>query len=147
MGFISDLDNGKEKPHCVLCCFFLSNEAMKPSKLKRHLQQKHSMHVENDLDFFQRLKLLLKRQKLDACEYFQEQSPASLMASFEVVLHIAKQKKPHTIGETFVKPYTVNMVKLLLGEISAKKIQHVSLSNDTIKRRICSCQQKSNSKL
>ena len=28
------------------------------------------------------------------------------------------------------------MVKLILGETSAKKIQQVSLSNDTIKRRI-----------
>ena len=52
MGFTSVLDNGKEKPQCVLCCSVLSNEAMKPSKLKRHLQQKHPAHVEKDLDFF-----------------------------------------------------------------------------------------------
>ena len=53
-----------------------------------------------------------------------------------MALQIAKQKKPHTIGETLVKPCAVNMVKLILGETSAKKIQQVSLSNDTIKRRI-----------
>ena len=48
-------------------------------------------------------------------------------------------KKPHTIEETFVKPCAVDMVKLLLGETSAKKIQQKCkkpLSNDTIKRRI-----------
>ena len=45
------------------------------------------------LRFFQRQKLLLKRQKLDASGYFQEQNTASLTASFEVALHIAKQKK------------------------------------------------------
>ena len=79
---------------------------------------------------------MLKRQKLDTSGYFQEQSTANLTASFEVVLQIAKQKKPHNIGETLVKPCAVNMVKLILGETSAKKIQQVSLSNDTIKRRI-----------
>ena len=72
-------------------CSVLSNEAMKPSKLKGYLQQKHPEHVEKNLDFFQRQKLLLKWQKLDASGYFQEQSTASLMASFEVALHIAKK--------------------------------------------------------
>ena len=53
-----------------------------------------------------------------------------------MALQIAKQKKPHNIGETLVKPCAVNMVKLILGEASAKKIQQVSLSKDTIKRPI-----------
>ena len=48
MGFTSVLDDGKEEPQCVLCYAVLSNEAMKPSKLQRHLQQKHSEHVEKD---------------------------------------------------------------------------------------------------
>ena len=40
---------------------------------------------------------------------------------FEVALNIAKQKKPHNIGVALVKPCTVDMVQLLLGETSAKK--------------------------
>ena len=136
MGFTSVFDSGKEKLQCVLCCSVLSNEAMKPSKVKRHLQQKQPEHVEKDLDFFQRQKLLLKRQKLDACEYFQKQSTTSLTISFEVTLHVPKQKKPHTNRETLVKTCPVDMVKLLFGETSAKKIQQVPLSNGTIKRRI-----------
>ena len=79
---------------------------------------------------------MLKRQKLDAGGYFQEQSIESLTGSLKLALHIAKQKKPHTIGETLVKPCTVDMVKLLLGETSAKKIQQMPLFKDTIKRRI-----------
>ena len=78
----------------------------------------------------------MKRQKLGASRYFQELNTANLTASFEVALQIAKQKKPHYIRETLVKPCAVNLVKLMLGETSAKKIQQVSLSNDTIKRRI-----------
>ena len=65
---------------------------MKTSKLKHHLQQKHPEHIEKDLDFFSKTKLLLKRPKLDASGYFQEQSIASLTASFKVALHIAMQK-------------------------------------------------------
>ena len=60
----------------------------------------------------------------------------ALQASFEVALHIAKQKKASYYLSNFVKPCAVDMVKLLLGEASAKKIQQVLLSNDTIKRRI-----------
>ena len=63
-----------QKPQCVLCCSILSNEAIKPSKLKRYLQQKHPEHVEKDLDFFQGLKLLFKRQKLDASGYLKNRS-------------------------------------------------------------------------
>ena len=52
MGFTSVFDNSNEKPQCVLYGSVLSNEAMKPSKLKRYQQQKHSEHVKKDLDFF-----------------------------------------------------------------------------------------------
>ncbi len=40
-GFTCMLKQGVERPQCVLCQEILSNECMKPSKLKRHLQQKH----------------------------------------------------------------------------------------------------------
>ena len=104
---------------------------MVPSKLKCHLQQKHPEHVKKDLNFFKN-KNSVKQQKLDASEYFQKQSKASLTAFFEVALHRAKQKKLHTIGETLVELCVTNMVKLLLGETSAKKIEKVSLSKTTI---------------
>ena len=121
MGFISVSDDGNEKPQCVLCYAVLRNEAMKPSKLKRHWQQKHPKHMEKDLSFFQRQKLSLKRQKWDASEYFQQQSTANVEDSFEMALQIAKQKKPHTVGKTLVNRCALKMVNLVLGETSAKK--------------------------
>ena len=130
MGFTSVSDDDKEKPQCVLCYAVLSNEAIKPSKLKRHLQQNHPELIEKDLTFFRRKKLSLKRQKLDVSGYFCQQSTAGVQASFD------KHKKPHTIGKTLIKPCALSMVKLILGETSAKKIQQVSLSYGTIKRRI-----------
>ena len=96
------LDDGNEKPHNVLYNAVLSNKAMKPSKLKCYLQQKHPEHVDKDLWFFKKRKLSLKRLKLDASGYFQQQSTASVEAFFEVAPQIVKQKKPQTIGETIV---------------------------------------------
>ena len=63
MGFTSVLDDGKEKPQCISYYTVLSNEIMNPSKLKRHLQQKDPEQVEKDLNFFEKQKLSLKRQK------------------------------------------------------------------------------------
>ena len=86
------LDDGNETPRCVLCNAVLSNKAMKPSKLKRHLQQKHPEHEDKDLWFFQTQKLSLKWLKLDARGYFQQQSTASVEAFFEVAPRIVEQK-------------------------------------------------------
>ncbi|XP_042218847.1 uncharacterized protein LOC121864027 [Homarus americanus] len=47
-----------------------------------------------------------------------------------------KKKKAHTIGETLIKPCALKMVKRVLGEASERKIQQISLSDDTVKRRI-----------
>ena len=63
MGVTSVSDDDKEKPQCVLCYAVLSNEAMKPSELKRHLQQKHPEHMEKDLSFFQRQKFQKQAQR------------------------------------------------------------------------------------
>ena len=54
-------------------------------------------------------------------------------------------KKPHSIGETLIKPCLVSCVGILLGESAVSKMMQVSLSNDTVKSRICdmSCNIKS----
>ena len=98
------------KLQCVLCNAVLSVEAMKPSKLKRHLNTKHPEHVEKNLSFFEHKELTLKRQKLDS------------------------KAKPNSIEETLIKPCPVTMVNLVLGESAAKKIEQVFLSDDTVRR-------------
>ena len=45
-------------------------------------------------------------------------------------------KKTHTIGETLLKPACAEIVRLMLGPKEVKQINKVSLSADTIKRRI-----------
>ncbi len=135
-GFTSILADGIEKPQCVLCFKVLGNGFMRPSKLKHHLLTIHPQYAEKDPDFFRRHESSLGKQKLDATGAFQQQTSSVVEASYEVALEIAKQKKPHTIGETLIKPCTLKMVKRVLGDASERKIQQISLSNDTVKRRI-----------
>ena len=120
-GFAFISENGMTKPQCVLCNATLSIEAMKTSKLKRHLNTKHPEHVRKNLSFFEGKELTLKWQKLGSKGYFQQQNKALVEASYETVLAIAKQTKPNSIGETLVKPCAVTMVKLILGESAPKK--------------------------
>ena len=138
LGFTSIVENGLTKLQCVkpLCNVVLSVEAMKPSKLKRHLESKHPQHAGKDLSFIQGNEASLKRQKLDYEGYFLQQNKALVEASNETAFAIAKQTKPNSIGETLVKPCVITMVKLVLGENCTKKIEQISLSDDTVKRRI-----------
>ncbi|CAH1980077.1 unnamed protein product [Acanthoscelides obtectus] len=47
----------------------------------------------------------LKRMKLDKSGGYHTGVSQHLKASFEIAFMIAKQKKPHTIGEELIKPY------------------------------------------
>ena len=136
LGFTTLLTDGVEQPQCVLCHVVLSAESLKPSILKRHLEAKHPQHAKKDAAFFKRHEAGLKRQRLDAAGNFHQKNVAVLQASYEVALEIAKGKKPHTIGETLVKPRLLKTVKLVLDDASAAKVKQISLSNNTIKRRI-----------
>ena len=58
-GFICKGSEGEQKPQCVLCYETLSNESMKPAKLRRHLETKHKEHINKPVEYFQR-----RRQEL-----------------------------------------------------------------------------------
>jgi zinc finger BED domain-containing protein 5/7/8/9 len=135
-GFSSVINNGIEKPQCVLCNAVLSVESMKPSKLKRHLETKHSEFASKDVDFFKGYETQLKRQKLDISGIFQPQNQNVIQASYEIALEIAKNKKPYTIAEKLIKPCLLRSVNLILGEASERKMRNISLSNSTIQKRI-----------
>ncbi|XP_076062406.1 protein FAM200C-like [Oratosquilla oratoria] len=49
---------------------------------------------------------------------------------------IAKSKKSHNIGESLIKPNILCAAELVLGKDSANKLSQISLSNDTVKKRI-----------
>ena len=60
---------------------------------------------------------------------------SAIEASYVIALEIAKQKK-HIIGDRLVKPCLLKTAKLVLGDASTAKLKQISLSNNTIQRRI-----------
>ena len=53
-----------------------------------------------------------------------------------MALRIAKIKKLHNIGETLGEPCLLEFARLVFGDTVCNKLKQVSLSNDTIRRRI-----------
>ena len=133
--FISNSD-GSERPQCFLCGKVLANASMKPAKLKEHLK---SMHPKNALDsvesFPSKNVRFEKSGTLPKFGFIKTQKPC-LEASYKVAYSIAKEKKPHTIGETLVKPCALEMTELVCGIEHRKKLEAIPLSNDTINCRI-----------
>ena len=94
-GFTSVIENSIEKPRCVICSKVLIQESMKPSKLKQHLESRHSELVGKSVDYFRRKSELLKNCRLDSERMWAKQNKAVLKASYRIVFRIAQAKKPH----------------------------------------------------
>ena len=74
--------------------------------------------------------------KLDSDGRSHETNAKILEASYAVSLAIAKEKKPHTIGEMLIKPCAKKMVEIVLKKEAKKKIAAISLLNNTVQRKI-----------
>nr|XP_055066247.1 SCAN domain-containing protein 3-like [Misgurnus anguillicaudatus] len=134
-GFTYSTVNDVQHPQCVICSEVLASESMKPAKMQRHLETKHPNCVEKPLDFFRRKEKELQCQKRIIAQQTKVTANA-LEASYEVAYLIAQTKKPHTIGETLIKPAAVAMCRAMHGEKIASELMTVPLSNDTVARRI-----------
>ncbi|KAF2345094.1 hypothetical protein FHG87_024150, partial [Trinorchestia longiramus] len=67
---------------------------------------------------------------------FHQETSKLVEASYELSLLIAKVKRPHSVGETLVKPSLLSAANTVLGEESQRKLSKISLSDNTVKRRI-----------
>ena len=112
---------------------WLFNEAMKPSKLLRHLETKHSVLKDKPLEYFERKTREQGQKKL--LRVTTSTNSSALRASFLVANRIAKAKKPFTIGEEFILPATKDICRETL-DAAVKKIAQVPLSASTVIRRI-----------
>jgi len=135
-GFTLTENNGEIKPQCVICATVLANDALKPAKLKRHLETVHPNFSDRPLKFFAGKLENLKKMKLGSSGTRFATSEKTLVASFEISKLIAQSKKPHTVEETLVKPCLVKAVEEVLGLEAKKQIQEIPLSNNTVKARI-----------
>lgn len=135
-GFTSLNKGDFDIPQCVICLKTLSNDAMRPTRMKRHLTGNHPELAEKPEAYFATKRDSLKKQRLDGTGAFQQQSAKVVETSYELSLMIAKAKKPHNIGETLVKPCILRAAKLLLPQESYNKLTKISLSDSTVKNRI-----------
>ena len=138
-GFTFLIEDDLQIPQCVVCMKTLSNSTIKPASLKQHQANAHPSMMSKNRSFFESKLSSLKRQKLDQTGMFWRTNKAAVHASYAIALHVAKTKQPHNIGETLLKPYILESVKLVLGEKASQTMKQISLSIDTIKSRIHEC--------
>lgn len=136
LGFTYVGSEEEPRPQCVLCLEVLSNEGMKPAKLRRHLETKHLESKTKSVEFFKlKLNELKKSQNIIKKTSLNINKNATL-ASYQIAELIAKSGKPHTIAEELIVPAAVKMCETMLGESAAKTIRTIPVSNNTIQRRI-----------
>uniref|UniRef100_K7F692 DUF4371 domain-containing protein n=1 Tax=Pelodiscus sinensis TaxID=13735 RepID=K7F692_PELSI len=123
-------EKGMDLPQCVVSV--LGNDSMKPAKLKLHLEKCHPNLLQKDEDYFE----CLKRQHFDSTSAFYNKTSNAVRASYIVAYKVTQAKKPHTIVEQLVLPCAKEMMRLVLGEEAARKLNDISVSNDTLSRRI-----------
>lgn len=123
---------------CLICQKVLSNEAMKPSRLKDHLNKIHNDKKDNNLSYFQKLKENFIKQPTLAKLFSSsvQQDGDGLLASYNISLMIAKSGKPHTIGEELIMPAISEVIRTVLHKPVSDIIKKISLSNITVQRRI-----------
>jgi len=134
-GFHWTGDTQNPSPLCVVCGQTLSNVAMVPSKMKRHLTTKHPNLQTKNVDYFQRLLESNARQS-QLFEKTVTVSEKAQLASYEVAEIIALKSKSHVLAESVILPACKKMVKIMLGDKAEQEIIKIPLSNNTIQRRI-----------
>ncbi|KAJ4925494.1 hypothetical protein JOQ06_018224 [Pogonophryne albipinna] len=102
------------------------------NKLDRHLQTKHPLHRDKSKDFFICKEESFKKQCFDGGKAFKGNGGA-LRASYQVSLHIAKAKKPHSIGEQLIKPCLKDVCLSVLESSARKWGQSMSTYSSTVR--------------
>ncbi|XP_075712853.1 protein FAM200C-like [Rhinoderma darwinii] len=130
--------DGSQRPNWMICNAKLSNSSLASAKLREHFLKLHGdgKYKNTTLAEFK-----VKRARVDEKATlpvlgFVPINKPILKASYEVAYLIAKQGKPHTIGETLIKPAVLKMANIMLGKEAEVKLSQIPLSNDTISDRI-----------
>ena len=130
--------DGSQRPQCMICNANLSNSSLAPAKLREHfLKVRGDGKYKNTTlaEFKEKRARFDKEATLPVLGFVPIDQPV-LTASYEVAYLIAKQGKPHTIGETLVKPAALKMANIMLGKAAENRLSQIPLSNDTIRSRI-----------
>ena len=133
-GFVKSPCND-QLPMCLICEQVFSNEGIKPSRMIDHLKSRHSDKADKDAQFF----ITLRDNRKTMGSMFRKvdkQGIDGLAATYNSSLLIAKARKPHTIGENLILPAIQEAITTVMHTDGRSVIQSVSLSNDTVARRM-----------
>ena len=86
------------------------------------------------MEFFKRKKQEHEQKQL--LKATTSSNISALRVSLLLANHIAKAKKPFTIGEELILPAAKDILRELLGEAAVQKVTRVPLSASTKTRRI-----------
>jgi len=100
-GFYDIVVNMEVRLQCRICITVLSNDTIETSKLQRHLKTGHPPNFsDRSREFFEGKKENFLKMKLGKSGVRFEACEKVLHVSCEILLLIAKSKRPHFIGET-----------------------------------------------
>jgi len=136
-GFVSAPHN-QHQPMCLLCEKVFSNEAMKPSRLLKHLTKIHPDKADNDMAYFKLLQEKFQKRKTigNVFAITSQQSVDGLIASYNISLLIARSGKPHTIGEELSLPAVREVLHTVLHKSPDQIIKAILLSDSSVQRRV-----------
>jgi hypothetical protein len=131
------ISNKNGKLQCLVCMHILS--VPKEFNLKRHYSSLHGekfnkYNRESRVAFVNYFKKNLKQQTGMFTKVAKDQT-CSLAASYTVALELAKSKKPFSDG-SLVKKCAIEMAKAFSDSGMAEKFETVSLSHQTVARRV-----------
>ena len=97
--FVASGSDDHQLPLCIICDLTLSNEALVPSKLSRHLETNHESLKDKSKAYFENL-ALQKHKEAKRFNKYMKLPERRLVASYKVAHLLTKRKKAHTEGGT-----------------------------------------------
>ena len=108
---------------------------MKPNRLQDHLNGMHPNKIGCD---FKKLRNEKAKQTTirSLIRQTDKRQEYGLIAAYNISKLIAKTARPHSIGEDLVLPAAKEIIETVLQQNASPVLRAVSLSNDTVQRRI-----------
>ena len=114
-------------------------DVMKEYNVKRHYETQHKMHYgeyygKTQIDIADRLKRKYQKQKKVLSSFLKPQT-RNIVASYEIALILLKESKSFRDGK-LVKQCTIKIAHVFGEDKVTRKFEIVSLSHQTIARRV-----------
>ena len=119
-----------------LCNKIFSNSSLALAKLKRHFETNHPSYKNEDVGFFERKLQTFNSSRYLMTKKFKTEKENAIEASYKASYCTALAGEAHPIAESPIKPVMAYVVSCVLDEAYVEKIKSVSLSNNTVSRRI-----------